>query len=251
MPPHQTLPAARLRALLLAMTSGCLLIASGAGARAADGDGLDFFRQIFSGPASNPAPVAQPYVVQPYDAPVRQRLTRRNRLPAHARAALRGKTRYVALPKAEAKPEKADTKPLALAVSPLKSLDARTALLRDPTLRPGDIVIMPEGPRVFRGDPDTDKHRMADFQDVTRGGEQDPQGAARDDGSDRGAPGRRRTPDDGAVPEGRAGGAARGPDRGGADPGRLPGALIPSPPACGNEGVTDGGRGRAGLGRAC
>jgi hypothetical protein len=170
MPPHQTLPAARLRALLLAMTSGCLLIASGAGARAADGDGLDFFRQIFSGPASNPAPVAQPYVVQPYDAPVRQRLTRRNRLPAHARAALRGKTRYVALPKAEAKPEKADTKPLALAVSPLKSLDARTALLRDPTLRPGDIVIMPEGPRVFRGDPDTDKHRMADFQDVTRPG---------------------------------------------------------------------------------
>ncbi|KMO20838.1 hypothetical protein [Methylobacterium platani] len=172
MPLHQTLPAARLRAMLLTVTSGCLLMASSAGARAADGDGLDFLRQIFSSPQQQtyaPAPVAQPYAVQPYDAPVRHRVSRRNRLAVQARA-LRGRTRYVALPKADAKPEKADTKPLALSVSPLKSLDARTALLRDPTLRPGDIVIMPEGPRVFRGDPDSDRHKMADFQDASRPG---------------------------------------------------------------------------------
>ena len=78
MPLHQTMPAARLRALLLAMTSGCLLVASSAGARA-ENDGLDFLRQIFSGPAAAPAPVAQPYAVQPYaaqpyDAPIRQLL---------------------------------------------------------------------------------------------------------------------------------------------------------------------------------
>lgn len=173
MPLHQTLPAARLRAVVLTMTSGCLLVASGAGARAADGDGLDFLRQIFSPPqatyAPAPAPVAQPYAVQPYDAPLRQRVSRRNRLAVQAKA-MRGRTRYVALPKAEAKPEKVDTKPLAVTVSPLKSLDARTALLRDPTLRPGDIVIMPEGPRVFHGVPDSDKHKMSDFQDVNRPG---------------------------------------------------------------------------------
>ncbi|GJD60813.1 hypothetical protein [Methylobacterium frigidaeris] len=167
MPLHQIMPAARMRALLLAMSSGCLLIASSAGARA-ENDGLDFLRQIFSGPAAAPAPVAQPYAVQPYDAPIRQRASRRNRLAAQAKA-LRGRTRYVALPKAEAKPQK-EVKPLAIAVSPLKSLDARTALLRDPTLRPGDIVIMPEGPRVFHGDPDSDKHKMSDFQDVNRPG---------------------------------------------------------------------------------
>ncbi len=157
MPLPQTMPAARLRALLLAMTSGCLLIASSAGARA-ENDGLDFLRQIFSGPAAAPAPVAQPTIVQPYDAPIRQRATRRNRLSAKA---LRGRTRYVALPKAEVKAKDKETKPLAIAVSPLKSLDARTALLRDPTLRPGDIVIMPEGPRVFRGDPIPTRTRCA------------------------------------------------------------------------------------------
>lgn len=170
MPLHQTLPAARLRAMLLTVTSGCLLIASSAGARAADGDGLDFLRQIFSPPQATyaPAPVAQPYAVQPYDAPIRQRATRRNRLAAQAKA-MRGRTRYVALPKAEVKPQK-EVKPLAISVSPLKSLDARTALMRDPTLRPGDIVIMPEGPRVFHGESGSDKHRMSDFQDVNRPG---------------------------------------------------------------------------------
>ncbi|BCM85993.1 hypothetical protein NS228_15405 [Methylobacterium indicum] len=170
MPLPQTMPAARLRAILLTVTSGCLLIASQAGARAADGDGLDFLRQIFNPPpAYAPAPVAQPSVVQPYDAPIRQRVSRRNRLAVQAKA-LRGRTRYVALPKAEVKPEKADTKPLAIAVSPLKNLDARTALMRDPTLRSGDIVIMPEGPRVFHGDSGTDRHKMSDFQDVNRPG---------------------------------------------------------------------------------
>ncbi|MGF3022922.1 hypothetical protein ACQVP2_08840 [Methylobacterium aquaticum] len=166
MPLHQTMPAARLRALLLAMTSGCLLIASTPGARAQD-DGLDFLRQIFSGPSAAPVPVAQPSVVQPGDAPLRRRASRRNRLAAQAKA-VRGRTRYVALPKADVKAK--ETKPLVLAVSPLKSLDARTALLRDPTLRPGDIVIMPEGPRVFHGEAGTDKHTMRDFQDVNRPG---------------------------------------------------------------------------------
>ncbi|GJD52440.1 hypothetical protein OPKNFCMD_5205 [Methylobacterium crusticola] len=166
MPLHQTRPATRLRAMLLVLASGCLLISSDVGVRAADDNGLDFFRHFFGAPA--PAPVAAAPVAQPYDAPVRRRWAARNRLPPHARAALRSRTRYVALPK----PEKVES-PKAVAVAkppPSGPFDARAALLRDPTLRPGDIVILPEGPRVFRGDPDAQRHRMSDFEDVRRPG---------------------------------------------------------------------------------
>jgi hypothetical protein len=40
-------------------------------------------------------------------------------------------------------------------------------LLADATLRDGDIVVFPEGPRVFRGRVGT-KHRMDDFAPVTK-----------------------------------------------------------------------------------
>jgi hypothetical protein len=36
------------------------------------------------------------------------------------------------------------------------------ALMTDPTLRPGDIVMFPDGPRVFQGDVGT-RHAMSDF----------------------------------------------------------------------------------------
>jgi hypothetical protein len=41
------------------------------------------------------------------------------------------------------------------------------ALMTDPTLRPGDIVIFPDGPRVFRGEPG-ERHAMSDFVPFTR-----------------------------------------------------------------------------------
>ncbi|HEX8665406.1 MAG TPA: hypothetical protein VF744_15395 [Beijerinckiaceae bacterium] len=40
------------------------------------------------------------------------------------------------------------------------------ALLADKTLRPGDIVVFPDGPRVFRGDPG-ERHALRDFVKIT------------------------------------------------------------------------------------
>jgi hypothetical protein len=40
------------------------------------------------------------------------------------------------------------------------------ALLADKTLRPGDIVVFPDGPRVFRGEPG-ERHALSDFVKVT------------------------------------------------------------------------------------
>jgi hypothetical protein len=52
-------------------------------------------------------------------------------------------------------------------VDPNKRANPLVALLSDPTLRRGDIVMFPDGPRVFKGDPGT-RHVMADFVGVNR-----------------------------------------------------------------------------------
>lgn len=73
------------------------------------------------------------------------------------------KLRYARLPKgereAEAKPEpRKGTK--RVAKGPMADV------LNDPTLRPGDIVMFPDGPRVFNGASEA-PHRMASFEDAT------------------------------------------------------------------------------------
>src|SRR5215212_6723700 len=50
---------------------------------------------------------------------------------------------------------------------PSKRPNPLVTLLSDPTLRNGDIVMFPDGPRVFRGDPGT-RHATADFVQVSR-----------------------------------------------------------------------------------
>ncbi|WP_298965093.1 hypothetical protein [uncultured Methylobacterium sp.] len=160
MQPHSANPAARPRRLLVALASCGLLISTAAGVHAADGDGLDgFFRGIFGQPAAAPAPVPAP--VPAYGQPDPYGWAPRSRVSAKVRKH-RPKIRYVALPK----PEAPKPPPRPVAAAPGETLDARTALLRDPTLRPGDIVVLPEGPRVFRGDADDTQHRMSDFEDV-------------------------------------------------------------------------------------
>jgi hypothetical protein len=53
----------------------------------------------------------------------------------------------------------------------VKAADQRAhpliALLHDPTLRNGDIVMFPDGPRVFRGQRGT-QHAMSDFGPISR-----------------------------------------------------------------------------------
>ncbi|MEH3144510.1 MAG: hypothetical protein PGN34_04000 [Methylobacterium frigidaeris] len=156
--PHPANPAIRSRMLVTALVSGGLLVSTAAGVKAADGDGLDaFFRGFFA----QPAPVAAP--VPAYGQPDPYQWAPRSRVSAKVRKH-RPRIRYVALPKAEApKPP-----PRPVAAAPGEKPDIRAALLRDPTLRPGDIVVLPEGPRVFRGDADAAQHRMSDFEDVRR-----------------------------------------------------------------------------------
>lgn len=167
MPSIHRIPAASRRGLAVVLASGCLLVSTAAGVRAADEGGLgSLFGNLFGAPRPAqtvvPAPVAGP-AADPYQRP-RRRWAARNRA-AEARAALRHRARYVALPK----PEKAEAKPVAAKIERITSpSEARAALMRDPTLRAGDIVIMPDGPRVFMGEAGSVKHRMSDFEDVRR-----------------------------------------------------------------------------------
>ncbi|ACA19867.1 conserved hypothetical protein [Methylobacterium sp. 4-46] len=179
----RTLP---LRRVLVALTSGCLVLAMAAHVRAGEeeGFGLLFHNLSGAGPAPQPEPVP---VVQPllnYGSGA-------ERYPAHRRRAWRQSTRrewlrepraqirpkqkvrYAALPRPEQvrekvekpapKPKLADNAALTLA----KAGDPGAALLRDATLRRGDIVITAQGPRVFTGK-GGDQHRVGDFEDAGR-----------------------------------------------------------------------------------
>ncbi|WP_462123468.1 hypothetical protein [Methylorubrum aminovorans] len=85
----------------------------------------------------------------------------------------RPKVRYAALPKGALPKDEGN------GISGKQPVDSKAiaanptaALLRDETLRPGDIVVMQNGPRVFMGHGDRGRgtkaarHRMSDFEDV-------------------------------------------------------------------------------------
>jgi hypothetical protein len=173
MPSNHWIPAAPRRGLLVALASGCLLVSATAGVQAADDGGFgSLFGGLFGAPPPAqtvvPAPVAGP-LADPYQRP-RRRWAARNRA-AEARAALRHRARYAALPKSDKveKAEKAEAKPVAAKIERITNpSEARAALLRDPTLRAGDIVIMPDGPRVFMGEAGSAKHKPNEFEDVRR-----------------------------------------------------------------------------------
>jgi hypothetical protein len=76
------------------------------------------------------------------------------RAARQARRAAPAKTQLVRLPEQPA--------PVLKAADPTQRPNPLATLLRDPTLRKGDIVMFPDGPRVFRGEPGT-RHAAADF----------------------------------------------------------------------------------------
>lgn len=140
-------------AVVALAAAGVLL---GSAAVHAQEEGLGgLFRQLFS--PAQPAPQAAP---PPADVqmPAPERYYGR-RQPRAAR--LRPKVRYAALPKPE---------PLKVRITDRQQpLDmkagAAAALLKDETLRPGDIVILKDGARVFTGAPDK-RHAMHEFEPV-------------------------------------------------------------------------------------
>ncbi|GJD41091.1 hypothetical protein OICFNHDK_3569 [Methylobacterium bullatum] len=140
----------------LLMSAAALLCTSGAAmAQNAQDRGLGgLFDALFS--PSRPAVEAQ----QPapaIESPQRSLTIRREANRP------RPKIRYAALPKSE---------PLQLQIGdrqtpiPLSS-GPMAALLKDPTLRPGDIVVLKDGARVFTGNEDK-THTARDFEPVSR-----------------------------------------------------------------------------------
>jgi len=73
----------------------------------------------------------------------------------------RARTRYARLPEDDGGAE--DRRKAKDAADRLAEKGPVAALLADPTLRPGDVVMFPDGPRVFKGGSDA-PHRMASFE---------------------------------------------------------------------------------------
>lgn len=138
------------RALAVLAAFGLLVGA----ARHADAAELGFLEMLFG---VRPAPQQ----VQPSQRPADGR--RRDRVGA---ARHRFRTQYAALPVRIHVGER--QKPAGDRQTPIDmSHGAAAALLKDETLRPGDIVVLSTGARVFTGNPDT-RHTMNDFDSVQR-----------------------------------------------------------------------------------
>jgi hypothetical protein len=103
-----------------------------------------------------PAPRVSPYIRREY-APRRREVRRPEPIP---------QPKYARLPREEVRsPVQArrvplKPKPIGEVENPLPKL------LTDSTLRDGDIVVFPDGPRVFRGSPGH-KHQLKDFVAIT------------------------------------------------------------------------------------
>ena len=157
------------RSILVLAASGVLLSAS-TGAQANE-DGLGgLFQRLFS--PEPQAQAVQPAQPAPQAAFSQQRRLRTWRQYYGRRSAqhpegtrLRPKIRYASLPKPQ-------TEPLKIRITdrqvPLDMKDgAAQAFLKDKTLRPGDIVVLQDGARVFTGSPDK-PHSVKDFESIGR-----------------------------------------------------------------------------------
>ena len=149
------------RRAALALTALGLLAGTAAlsGAHAQD---VGFFEALF-GRAQQPAPQSpvQPQVQGGYGAGSGSGYSYGSTYRRHDRSAVRQRprTRYAALPKSE---------PLKVRISdrqtPLDmSQGPAAALMKDETLRPGDIVILKSGPQVFTGSVEK-RHSARDFE---------------------------------------------------------------------------------------
>lgn len=143
------------RAGLLMSAAALLCTSSAAMAQSAQDRGLGgLFEALFS--------PAKPVVEQQQAAPATE-LERRVPMIRREVSRPRPKIRYAALPKSE---------PLQLHIAerqtPISmSSGPMNALLKDPTLRPGDIVVLKDGARVFTGNEDK-THTVRDFEPVSR-----------------------------------------------------------------------------------
>jgi len=147
------------RRSLVALTATCLILGTAASVHAQDAGGLGgLFQQLFGGGRPAQQAASQPAEVQ---MPSAERYYGRRHDRRADGSRLRPKIRYAALPKPEPLKVKITDRqtPLDMKAGPA------AALLRDETLRPGDIVVLKDGARVFTGNPDK-RHAMHEFESV-------------------------------------------------------------------------------------
>ncbi|WCS25563.1 hypothetical protein LOK46_01600 [Methylobacterium sp. NMS14P] len=143
----------RTSSLLAVMAAGGLLAGTAVRAQAAE---VGFLEMLFG---ARPAPQqAQPTPAPAYDGAV----VGRHATPRLGAARRRFQTRYAALPlKIRVKEREISERQTPIDMK----AGATAALLKDETLRPGDIVVLNSGARVFTGNPDK-RHAIRDFEPV-------------------------------------------------------------------------------------
>ncbi len=142
------IPAWHLAALAAAATS--LAAVAGWPARAEDSGFWDTIRAM-----SRESPSYAPSL---FEAP------RVRRLPPRVQRAARPKPQP---PREQVARLPEQPAPILKAADPAERPNPLATLLSDPTLRKGDIVMFPEGARVFRGEQGT-RHAMADFVELSK-----------------------------------------------------------------------------------
>lgn len=166
----------RHRRMLAAVLSLGAVVSTVVSVQAGDEGGLGFFQSLFGSPQAAPPSEAAPVAAPAASAGPQTLSPSRVYGRRHARRAdgapVRAKVRYAALPR----PEPVAPRKVRAAVPELSSDRQRpldmsagpsAALLKDPTLRPGDIVVLPDGAHVFKGTAGK-RHTMRDFEEVSR-----------------------------------------------------------------------------------
>ncbi|GJE48558.1 hypothetical protein GOFOIKOB_1589 [Methylobacterium tardum] len=144
----------RTSSMLAVIAAAGLLAGTAIRAQAAE---VGFLEMLFGArPApqqAQPAPSAAPAYAPSYS---------RRYTPRLGAARRHFQTRYAALP-VRIRVKEADVSPRQVSID-MKG-GATAALLKDETLRPGDIVVLNSGARVFTGDPDK-RHAIRDFEPI-------------------------------------------------------------------------------------
>jgi hypothetical protein len=154
------------------LAASCLLLPIDAGSvRAGDDAGVRDFLMSEARRSAPPAAQAAPTAASLQAAPAmfQRALAVQNPFPRrHHEAETRARAKTAA-PRAEFaslhRPEEA-TKPKQSDTERGLGSRAVSLILQDETLRPGDIVVFPDGPKVFNGGPG--RHKRSDFEDVQR-----------------------------------------------------------------------------------
>ncbi len=169
---------------IVGAAAGAVVMTTAVNVQAQDAFG-GFFGQLFGARPAQPtvAPVYRSGPSRRYDpfaryraGPPTERYEQAYRSRRSLRAARAPKSSYAALP--QPGKEKFDSDKLAgkqFVDQKAINADPTAALLTDPTLRPGDIAVMPEGPKVFTGSTGRRKasgvrHKLRDFADVSKSG---------------------------------------------------------------------------------